>query len=80
MWRRFVGQRGKDDQAAEAEGSNASPVEILFDNVSCDIQPSAKEIRKGEKCRTLLDSVSGVATPGRLLAVRGCPHDFLAAN
>ena len=66
----FSGQSKKENEEGAQEGEANGPVTLEFENVTCVIDPTKKQIKKGEEQRTLLQSASGTAAPGRLLAVR----------
>ena len=66
----FSGQSKKENEEGAQEGEANGPVTLEFENVTCVIDPTKKQIKKGEEQRILLQSASGKATPGRLLAVR----------
>jgi hypothetical protein len=76
---RYCAAERKEDESASAGDaaeplSNEAPVTLAFRNITCVIEPSAKQAKAGQGTRTLLNNVSGVAKPGRLLAVRPANH------
>lgn len=68
----FAGQSSKEKEEGEGAKEDAAggAVTLTFEGVSCVIEPSKKQLKNGEELRTLLQSASGNAAPGRLLAVR----------
>lgn len=62
-----------DGAVAAAEGAPEA-VTLAFRSVHCTLTPKKKEAAAGAGDRVLLDNVSGVAKPGRLLAVRPLQH------
>lgn len=61
-------KKGSEERAQEGEAND--PVTLEFENVTCVIDPTKKQVEKGEEQRILLAPVFGNAAPGRLLAVR----------
>lgn len=62
-----------EDAANGADGADLGapqPVTLAFRGVRCVLAPKKKEAAAGAEPRTLLSGISGVAKPGRLLAVR----------